>query len=183
MTREFDPKRGYLAIKAHEKMLAFVGFNIRLGENDSLKEGVIKISSFRRPYGGGYLTLTFIIDTEGDEALKDQLTAVFEKLTDQSIRPKLGEYFERIAKVSLDSLADTREWYIEEVNIYFRSWEERETVVVGEKIIPALESVLPCSFDTLQWWPENQTPRTPTHKEIQAPGSLKALFKNWFESA
>jgi hypothetical protein len=183
MTREFDPKKSYLTIKAHEKMLAFVGFNIRLGEGDSPKEGVIKISSFHRPYGGGYLTLTFIIDTADDEALKDRLAAVFKKFTDQSIRSKLGEYFERITKVSLDSLADIREWYIEEVNIYFRFWEERETVVVGEKIIPALESVLPCSFDTLQWWPENKTPRTLTHKEIQAPGSLKTLFKNWFESA
>ena len=32
MTREFDPKKSYLAVKANEKMIAYVGFTIHLGE-------------------------------------------------------------------------------------------------------------------------------------------------------
>ena len=77
MTQEFDPKKSYLSVKAHEKMIAYVGFKTRMGKEDRYQEGVIKISSFSRPYGGGYLTLTFIIDTKDNEELKAHLNQLF----------------------------------------------------------------------------------------------------------
>ena len=73
MTREFDPKKSYLAVKANEKMIAYVGFHIHLEAHREKKEGVVKISSFQRAYGGGYLTLTFIVDKGPDETLFEQL--------------------------------------------------------------------------------------------------------------
>ena len=48
MTREFDPKKSYLAVKANEKMIAYAGFNIHLEAYREKKEGVVKISSFQR---------------------------------------------------------------------------------------------------------------------------------------
>ena len=36
-----------------------------LEKKGKTKEGVVKIASFQRAYGGGYLTLTFIVDIEG----------------------------------------------------------------------------------------------------------------------
>ena len=48
MTQEFDPKASYLAVKAHEKMIAYVGFDVQIAENGSSKEGIIKISSSQR---------------------------------------------------------------------------------------------------------------------------------------
>ena len=68
MTQEFDPQKSYLTVKAHEKMIAYVAFKIQDGKEGQNQEGVIKISSFQRPYGGGYITLTFIMDTKDDEA-------------------------------------------------------------------------------------------------------------------
>jgi len=180
MTREFDPKRSYLSIKAHEKMIAFVSFLLQREDHEVGKDGVIKISTYHRPYGGGHLTLTFIIDTAGDEGLKDKLNAIFKSLTDESIRPKLGESFEKIVKVSLDSLTHIRDWYVEEVSIYFRSLEERENVLIEEMLIPALESILPFSFDDVEWWPENLAPRSLISHEIAKHSSLKSLFKKWF---
>ena len=44
MTQEFDARKSYLAVKASEKMVAFVGFIIPLEENGKTKEGVVKIS-------------------------------------------------------------------------------------------------------------------------------------------
>jgi hypothetical protein len=84
MTQEFDPKKSYLAVKAHEKMIAYVGFGIQVGDDHRSKDGVIKISSFQRPYGGGYITLTFIVDTEDGRELKDHLKQIFNKLTQKS---------------------------------------------------------------------------------------------------
>jgi len=179
MTREFDPKKSYLALKAHERMMAHVSFLIHCGDDKRPKEGIVKISAFQRPYGGGYLTLTFIVDTGGNVGLKDQLNHVFQNLTSQSVSAKLGKNFERIVKVSLDSLAHIADWYVEEVNVHFKSIDEREKVLIEERLVPALESVLPCSFETIEWWPDNRAPALPSSKEIAEQRSLKALFKKW----
>ena len=73
MTQEFDPKTSYLAVKAHEKMIAYVGFDVQIEDDEGHKEGIIKISSFQRPYGGGKLTLTFIVDTKENQEMKNYL--------------------------------------------------------------------------------------------------------------
>jgi hypothetical protein len=180
VTTEFDPKKSYLTIKSHEKMIAYVSFLIRLEDNDAEKEGVIKISKFQRPYGGGQLTLTFIINTDGDDTLKASLNKIFSNLTDESMRRNLGRSFEKVNKVSLDSLAHIKDWYVEEINFHFNSLEERENVLVEGKLIPALQRVLPFSFDPVEWWPENLAPQSLISKEIEKQKSVKSIFKRWF---
>ncbi len=180
MTTEFDPKKSYLTIKAHERMIAYASFLLRLEDFDAGKEGVIKISKFQRPYGGGQLTLTFIINTDGDDILKASLDHIFKNLTAESLRPNLGKNFEKLNKVSLDSLTQIKDWYVEEINVHFKSLEERENVLVEGMLIPALESVLPFSFDPVEWWPEDLAPQSLIGKEIEKHNSLKSLFKRWF---
>jgi hypothetical protein len=181
MTQEFDPRKSYLSVKAHEKMVAYVGFAVRLGGEDQIEEGVIKISSFNRPYGGGYLTLTFIIDTKDNEQLKAHLNQLFSNLTEDSLKPYLGKDLEKIAKVSLDSLEDVRDWYIEEVTVYFRSLDERENVTIEEKLIPAFEATFPFSFDRVQWWPADKPVSEPKESSFMEQISLRALFRKWFK--
>jgi hypothetical protein len=180
MTTEFDPKKSYLTLKAHEKMIAYASFRFRHDGQDAGREGVIKISSFHRPYGGGHLTLTFIVDTEDDEDLRHRLRDIFEKVTDESLRPELGNSFEKVVKVSLDTLAHMQNWYVQEIGIHFRTFEERANVLIEERLIPALESVLHFDFETMEWWPENQAQRPLSHKEIAEHPSVKQLFKKWF---
>jgi len=180
MTGEFDPKKSYLTIKAHEKMIAYASFLIRLEDDGLEKEGVIKISKFQRPYGGGQLTLTFIINTDGDDQLKVKLNNIFKNLTAESMRPDLGRSFQKLVKVSLSSLTQIKDWYVEEISVHFKSLQERENVLVEEMLIPALESVLPFSFDPVEWWPENLAPQSLTPREMEKHRSLKSLFKRWF---
>ena len=180
MTREFDPRKSYLAVKSNEKMIAFVGFVIRPEKNGSNKEGVVKISSFHRPYGGGYLTLTFIVDIAQDKQHKKHLQRLCDNITEDSLRPFLGKGFEKMVKVSLDSLEEIKGWYIEEVNVHFRSIEDREKVLIEEKLIPALEDILPCTFDPVDWWPAERNKGAPEDKEIEEQVSLRALFRKWF---
>lgn len=182
MTREFDPKKSYLAVKANEKMIAYVGFNIHLGETGEKKEGVVKISSYQRAYGGGYLTLTFIVDHGRDEKLIEQLEQMCANLTEDALKPFLGKEFERIVKVDLDLLEDVRGWYVEEINVYFRSIAGQEKVLVESRMIPALEKILPCRFDAVEWWPEGKETEAPGGKEIKEQVSLRGLFKKWFGS-
>ena len=123
-------------------MIAYVGFETRFGADGQRKEGVIKISSFHRPYGGGYITLTFIVDTERNAQLKSHLKHLFDDLTEDSLRPYLGKDMEKAVRVSLDSLEEIPEWYIEEVSVYFRNIADRKDVLIDEKLIPALKSCL-----------------------------------------
>ena len=92
----------------------------------------------------------------------------------------MGNEFERIVKVDLDSLEETRWWYTEEVNLYFRSIEGREKILVEEKVVPALEKLLPCTFDPIEWWPEGKEMEVPNGKEIEEQLSLRGIFKRWF---
>jgi hypothetical protein len=182
MTREFDPKKSYLAVKANEKMIAYVGFIIHLEENGDKKEGIVKISSFQRAYGGGYLTLTFIVDRGQDDTLLKQLEQLCANLTEDALKPLLGKEFERMVKVDLDLLEDVKGWYVEEINAYFHTITGQEKTLVEGQIIPALEKILPCKFDTVEWWPEGRGTETPDGKELVEQASLRGLFKKWFGS-
>ena len=180
MTQEFDPRKSYLAVKANEKMIAYDSFVFQLEENGKSKEGVVKISSLHRPYGGGYLTLTFMVD-KGDAA-KNDLEMICDNITENSLRPQLGGEFERMVRVDLDMLEETKGWYIEEFNIFFRTITGREKVLVEEKLLPALEGILPCKFEPVEWWPEGRKTEAPSGKEIDTHLSLKGFFKKWFGS-
>jgi len=183
MTQEFDPRKSYLAVKANEKMIAYVSFVFQLEKDGTSKEGVVKISSLHRPYGGGYLTLTFMVDKGPQDAAKNELEIICRNITENSLRPQLGREFERMVRVDLDMLEETKGWYVEEINIYFRTIADREKVLVEEKLLPALECLLPCKFEPVEWWPEGRKTEPPPGAEIEEPISLKGLFKKWFGSA
>jgi hypothetical protein len=182
MTREFDPKKSYLALKANEKMIAYVGFSIQLAEGGPEKEGVVKISSFQRAYGGGYLTLTFIVDRGQDEALLRQLEQIYADLTADSLKPLLGREFERLVKVDLDVLEETKGWYVEEINVYFRSVSGHEKALLERIMLPALEKILPFKFEAVEWWPKSREPGAARAGGIEGDGSLRGMFKKWFGS-
>ena len=180
MTQEFDARKSYLAVKASERMVAFVGFVMPLDEDGKTKEGVVKISSFHRPYGGGYLTLTFMVDRGQDEAFIDKHQRLCDNLTEDALRPLLEKGFDRMVKVDLDLLERSKGWYIDEINVYFRIVEGREKVLIEEQLLPAIEKLLPCEFNSVEWWPEGRKTPTPEKEEIERHISLRGLFRKWF---
>jgi hypothetical protein len=181
MTQEFDPKKSYLLVKANEKMIAYASFALNFDEDRQRKEGVMKISSSKRPYGGGYFTLTFIVDTSDDESLKAKLAQRFNVLTEDFLRSYLGQDMEKIVKVSLDSLEQIPEWYIEEVSIHFRKTEDRVNVLIEDRLVPALASGLSFSFDPVEWWPADKPVQGPEETSMQEHTSLKTIFRKWFK--
>ena len=179
MTREFDPKKSYLAMKSHEHMIAFIGFQCPWG-GGNIKEGVVKISQSARAYDRGNLTLTFIVDTAGEETLRNQLESAVQKLSKADFKPFLGGSLDQVTLVSLDNLAQMDDWYIEEVNIHLHAFEERLSVLIEERLLPALDRALDFKFDKVQWWPQGQTPKPLSTEEIETHSSPKSLFQRWF---
>jgi hypothetical protein len=177
MTGEYDPRKSYLSLKAHENMLAFVGFRFQDGQN---REGIIKISSFQKPYGGGYLTLTIIVDTGDRQELTTQLNRLFDGLHTEDLSAHLGPEYERIVKVSLDSFSRVQGWYVKEISVHFRSLTDRVNVLIEKQLIPALEKHLPFSFDPVQWWPAGKEAEPPASTQLEGSTSLRKMFRKWF---
>ncbi len=185
VTDSFNEKKSYISIKAHEGMIAFVSFLIKLQGDKAQKEGILKISSSKKPYGGGYLTLTFMVDTDGYSPIKDELNQYFEMLTEKSLRENMGIKFETLSKVSLDTVAHIEDWYIEELHIHFKALAGEEKTIVEQYLLPALKKSLPCTFQPVEWWPLDKIERAAASSEedwvdLLTSGSVKALFKKWF---
>jgi hypothetical protein len=178
-TLPFDLKKSYLSLKAHENMIGYASFGIRLDGGQS-REGVIKIAAQRLPYGGGQYTLTVLVDTEGQPAVKAQLDALVQNLCADLFRPHLGQGFERLVTMPLDAFALHPGWLITELTFHFRRTDERDSVMLEEKLLPALTSVLPITIDSVEWWPVGRTQPAPPAAASPEAGSLKSFFTRWF---
>jgi hypothetical protein len=89
---------------------------------------------------------------------------------------------EKTVRVSLDSLEEIPEWYIEEISVHFKNKEDSEDVLIDEKLIPALKSCLSFSFDPVEWWPADKAVELPKEASKIKQLSLKNLFRKWFKA-
>ena len=183
MNAVFDIKKSTLALKAGEFMIAFVGFSLSL-KNQIRKEGVLKISAFYRGDAPGYLTLTFIIDTEGDPSILNALEHVFDQLTEESIRPYMGSELREVIMVPLDFVSESHNWFLQEVSLYFEALKNREKLLVEDWVIPAAAACLGLTFETVQWWQGHedtiQKMTIPATEKLNTITSLKRMFNSWF---
>ncbi len=173
------------SLKTNENVIAFTGFSID-HVNQPGNEGVLKISSFSRPDGSGYLTLTFIMDTVADSRIQDDLTRHFSSINENTLRPHFKDAFETVFQCPMDALSKSPAWYFEEINIYFKILMGRERRIIEQHLLPALEKMLPLHFDTLEWW--DQHPRksdavtSSAIKNTVEAGSLKSALMKWLRS-
>ncbi len=172
------------SLKTNENVIAFTGFSID-PDNQSGKEGVLKISSFLRPDGSGYLTLTFIMDTEADARFQDNLARHFASIDESALRPHFTEAFETIFRCPMDTLSKSPAWHFEEINVYFKALKGKERRMIEMHLFPALEKLLPFHFDPVEWWdqqpPKSEAARPSAGKAAIAAGSLKSALMKWLQ--
>ena len=184
MNEVYYIKKAIFSRKANEQIIAFAGFSLQPMGGTAGKDGLLKISASGNRGSLGYLTLTFIIDTEDNEAIEGLLAQAFDGLTEKSFSPYFGRKVVKIIKFPLGHALEKKGWYLQEVNIYFSSLQLREHALVKKKLIPALGRILPFSFDQVDWWPEDQALLSmPTLQGKADPDvhlSIKRLFRRWF---
>ncbi|MFH0994879.1 MAG: hypothetical protein V1844_05200 [Pseudomonadota bacterium] len=172
-------------LKTDEKVIAFTGFSIDLDYLPD-KEGVLKISACSRPDWSGYLTLTFIMETEGDSRIKADLTRHFSSINENTLRLHFKDEFETIFRCPMDTLSKSPEWYYEEINIYFKALKGRERRIIEQHLIPSLEKMLPFRFDPVEWWDQqprkSETVASSASKNTIEAGSLKSALMKWIRS-
>jgi hypothetical protein len=185
MENVYDLSKITRSLKTGENVIAFTSFTIDQANQPS-KEGVLKISSFYRPDWSGYLTLTFIMDTDADLRFQDDLTRHFADITEKTLRPHFKGQFETVFRCPMDALSKSPAWYFEEINIYFKSIKGRERGVIEQQLIPALEKLLPFHFGPLEWWdqqtPKLKIPQAPAGKNKVEAESLMSAMVKWFRS-
>ncbi|MFZ4791308.1 MAG: hypothetical protein ACOYMW_10540 [Candidatus Competibacteraceae bacterium] len=183
MQKSYDVTQSLFSAKASEGMIAFAGFRVCDAENAAGSEGVLKIAAFTRPDGGGYLTLTFVIDLEGNANQRSELQARFRRVDQDTLAARLGADFEMLLEVPLNIFAETTQFYIEELNLYFHRLAGRERWLLEDQAIPMLGQLLDFVFDPLDWLAETQnriSPATVEHPDQMAL-SLKERIKRYLE--
>lgn len=183
MNAVYDLSQITLALKSDEKVIAFTGFTIRQ-EPQPAGEGVLKISSFTRTDWSGYLTLTFIIDTDSAPSIRDSLSGVFAGINETTVRRFFTGPFETVLRCPMDSLSKSGKWYFEEINIYFKALKGKERAITEQQLLPALEKMLPFRFEPVEWWDQHPLKPQSVHR-TEAPAttsSLKDSILNWFRS-
>jgi hypothetical protein len=172
-------------LKTDEQVIAFTGFSIDQ-DNQPNKEGVLKISAYARPDRSGYLTLTFIMDSDGDLQIQDDLTRYFSNINENTLRPHFKEAFETIFRCPIDGPSKSPTWYLEEINIYFKVLNGRERRIIEQHLLPSLEKMLPFRFDPVEWWDQQRQEPKPVSSSAGSPqpdpGSVKAALIRWLQS-
>ncbi|MDQ5910412.1 MAG: hypothetical protein QG599_2508 [Pseudomonadota bacterium] len=154
MEESYDITQSLFSTKASENMLAFVGFNASdLAAMEGI-EGVLKIAAFTRSDGGGYLTLTFILDLEGDASRHSAWPARFRGVDQDALAARLGPDFEMLIEVPLNPFAESKQFYIEELNLYFQRLAGQEQRLLEDWVIPALGQLLDFAFNPINWLAE-----------------------------
>jgi hypothetical protein len=134
--------------KAREKFLAFSGLRLSLEAEAEPKSGMVKIAGHARDDDSGYLCLTFLLDAP-DEELSRKIRRTFARLSEHALRPLLGDGFIYLIEIGPDQ---ERSWFVDEVYFYFRKVRGRRRDLLENRIMPALEQVLPLEFTQLEWW-------------------------------
>ncbi len=183
MQKSYDVTQSLFSAKASEGMIAFAGFSASDAENAAGSEGVLKIAAFTRPDGGGYLTLTFVIDLTGNASQRSELQARFRRVDQDALAARLGPDFEMLIEVPLNTFAETTQFYIEELNLYFYRLARFERRLLEDRAIPTLGQLLNFTFEPLDWVAETprRTPSVPVEHFDQTTLSLKQRIKQYFE--
>lgn len=178
----YDLSKMTLELKSNENLTGFTGFSIEDGAG--IREGVLKISSFYRPDGNGYLTLTFIMDVPEDGPAREKLGNRFNTITETTLRPFFADIVETVLRCPMDSLAQSRSWQYDEINIYIKSLKGIERRIIEHQLMPALKQLLPFRFEAMEWW---ETKPEAIHLVKQAPvksesESIISTFMKWIRS-
>lgn len=153
MNEYFDLSASTLSTKSSENALAFAGFHT----NEVPRvDGVLKIAGPPKEGGSRYLTLTFVLDLDGDADRHKALVGRFAGAGQNALEARLGPGFEYLIDVELDAFAHSKQFFIEEMNLYFRETANLERPFIEGRILPALSELLDFQFDPVDWLSEDQ---------------------------
>ncbi len=175
MQKVYDITRMDIDLKALEGMIAYAGLSIQPDPAGPPRDGVMKVAAFHRPDGSGYLTLTYLVDTDGVLEVKAQLEQVFKGMADDRLRAALGSDFQMLMFNTLHGSEQTDPWCFVEQFIYLARLRGNEKQLLEGKILPCMRDGLPCRFGALEWWEDPEQKEELSQDTVSRSG-LKEAF-------
>ena len=154
MNEVIDLTQEFITAKAKESVVAFAGFRFNFAASGQHRDGLLALSSRRRKDGTGYITLTFMIDAEGDPTAHQLIASAFRDLKKNRIESCLGCEFQNMIETDID-FQRNRNWFMDSFTFYFDRLKDIKKYHVEEKLVPAFENFLPLKIDPVEWLPEN----------------------------
>jgi len=184
MTEIIDLRQDFITAKSKENVVAFAGFRLTAPQIGRQRDGLVAVSSRRRNDGSGYITLTFMIDTENDQAANQLIVQSFKGLNKEDLSVRLGQDFETMIESSVD-FEQNENWFMDSFTFYFDHVGKIKRYHIEGKMVPTFEALLPVKIDSVEWLPEDVSVPLPGSSEIAGQadaGSFRRLLKSLFGS-
>ncbi|MDY0042995.1 MAG: hypothetical protein RBS57_22000 [Desulforhabdus sp.] len=176
MTEVIDLRQDFITAKSKEKVVAFAGFRLTAPQIDRQRDGLIAVSSRRRSDGSGYITLTFMIDTENDGEANQAIVKSFKGLRKEDLNVRLGEDFGTMIETSVD-FDRNENWFMDSFTFYFDHVDKIKRYHIEGKLVPTFEALLPAKIDSVEWLPEDASVPPPGSSEIAAQAGASGFRK------
>lgn len=182
MPEIIDLRQDFITAKSKENVIAFAGFHLTTSQVTQQRDGLLAVSSRKRHDGSGYITLTFMIDTENDPAANQLIVQSFKKLAKRDLNVRLGQDFETMIETSVD-FDRNENWFMDSFTFYFDRLDKIKRYHVEGKLVPTFEALLPVKIDSVEWLPDDVSVPAPGSSEISGEEGvsgfrrfLKGLF-------
>lgn len=177
MVQVIDIKKEYIAAKAKEKIIGFAGFRLSMSGASNPLEGNLLLSSHKRSDGSGYLSLTFIIDSEVPTTSSATVSALFARVRRNDSFADLGRQFESMIDTSIP-LDRSDNWFMESFTFYSDLLSNINKHHIEEMLLPTFEKILPIRFDPVEWLPEEATVKVP----LGSPSTFRQEGSSFLQS-
>lgn len=179
MSEAIDLKQEFIAAKSREIIIAFAGFSFNFAATGQSREGLLAVSSRERNDGSGYITLTFMIDAEGDPAAHRSIVQSFDALKKKGFRNSLGNEFQTMIEAEVD-FERSQNWFMDSFTFYFDRVQEIRKYHVEGKLIPTFERFLPIRMDSVEWLPAGASVTVSGKKSTAGEATVRG-FKRFLQ--
>ncbi|WP_027177939.1 hypothetical protein [Maridesulfovibrio bastinii] len=163
-----------------DNFIGFCAFDLFLDNNEqTIKEGMVKISRNFSGEESGFLRFTFIIDVYGNNSERSKVQQIFSRFHDASLSSDLDPDFMYVKPTEPKTQKD-QAWFIGDVFFNFDKCRDAAKENVINFFIPFLTLRLPVEFHDLQWWDDEATDECPCKEKSSAIQSIKNFIKKRF---
>jgi len=174
MSEVIDLKQEFITAKSKESIVAFAGFRFNFAATGQWCDGLLAVSSRERNDGSGYISLTFMIDSERDSAAHQLIADAFRDLKKRGYSSSFGTEFQTMIETGVD-FEQSQNWFMDSFTFYFDRLKEIKKYHVEGKLIPTFERLLPVKIDPVEWLPEGASVPVTDKQKIVGDKTVSGL--------
>ena len=174
MSEVIDVRQEFITAKSKENIVAFAGFRFSFAATEKWLDGLLAISSRERDDGSGYITLTFMIDAEGDSEAHQSIADTFRNLKKRGFSSSFGSEFQTMIETGVD-FERSQNWFMDSFTFYFDRLKDIKKYHVQGELVPTFERFLPVQIDPVEWLPDGASVPVKDKRKIAGETTVSGL--------